>query len=70
MRGTAQWDGDTLVNSWQENVEGKTATYKDSFVNISTTAFRLVSEGSAGGKTIWRVITQYRRLRRRSHNDR
>lgn len=62
VRGTAKWDGNALVNSWQEEINGKPATFKDSFVDISPSAFRLVSEGSSNGKTIWRVITKYRRL--------
>ncbi len=62
VRGTAKWDGNSLVNSWQEEINGKPATFKDSFVDISPSAFRLVSEGSSDGKTIWRVITKYTRL--------
>ncbi len=58
-RGSAKWEGDTLVNSWEEEVNGKTAALKDSFVDISPASFRLVSEGSAQGKTIWRVTTKY-----------
>jgi len=63
LRGTAQWEGKELVNSWEEKVDGKTARFKDSFVDISPSSFRLVSEGSADGKTIWRVITIYERAR-------
>ena len=62
LRGTAKWEGKELVNSWEEKVDGKTARFKDSFVDISPSSFRLVSEGSAGGKTIWRVITIYERV--------
>jgi hypothetical protein len=62
LRGTAKWDGKDLVNSWDEKVDGKTATFKDSFVDISPSSFRLVSEGSEDGKTIWHVITEYKRL--------
>ena len=62
LRGTAKWEGKELVNSWEEKVDGKTARFKDSFVDISPSSFRLVSEGSADGKTIWRVITIYERV--------
>ena len=62
LRGTTKWEGKELVNSWEENVDGKTARFKDSFVHISRSSFRLVSEGSADGKTIWRVITIYERV--------
>jgi len=61
LRGTAKWEGRELVNSWEEEVDGKMATFKDSFVDISPSSFRLVSAGVANGKTIWRVITTYRR---------
>jgi hypothetical protein len=61
LRGTAKWEGKELVNSWEEEVDGKTATFKDSFVDILPSSFRLVSEGSSDGKTIWRVITKYTR---------
>lgn len=62
LRGTAKWEGKDLVNSWGEKVDGKAATFKDSFVDILPSSFRLVSEGTAEGKTIWRVITKYERL--------
>ena len=62
LRGTGKWEGKELVNSWEEKVDGKTARFKDSFVDISPSSFRLVSEGSADGKTIWRVITIYERV--------
>lgn len=62
VRGTAKWEGNELVNSWKENADGKKAAFKDSFVDISRSSFRLVSEGSTDGKTIWRVITKYTRI--------
>jgi len=64
MRGTVKWQGKELVNSWEQVVDGKTARFKDSFVDIQPSSFRLVSEGSSGGKTIWRVITEYTRVER------
>jgi hypothetical protein len=62
LRGTARWDGKELVNSWEEDVGGTSAKFHDSFVDLSPSSFRLVSEGTAGGKTIWRVITRYKRV--------
>ena len=59
LRGTAKWEGNAFVNSWEEEVDGKKAAFKDSFVDFSPSGFRLVSEGSADGKTISRVITKY-----------
>jgi hypothetical protein len=32
-------------------------------VDILPSSFRLVSEGTVGGKAIWRVITKYERLK-------
>ena len=61
LRGTAKWEGQALVNAWEEKVDGKTVTFKDSFVNILPSSFRLVSEGRADGKTIWLVKTKYER---------
>jgi len=61
MRGTAKWEGKELANSWKQVIDGKTARFKDSFVDIQPSSFRLVSEGSSGGKMIWRVITEYSR---------
>jgi hypothetical protein len=66
LRGTAKSEGKELVNSWEEKVDGKTATFRDSFVDILPSSFRLVSEGSADGKTIWRVVTTYERIRERN----
>src|SRR5215831_10758087 len=43
-------------------IDGKPATFKDSFVDILPSSCRLASEGTVGGKTIWRVITKYHRL--------
>lgn len=61
LRGTARWQGNTLVNSWQEDVNGQAATFSDSFTDITPSGFCLLSEGSAGGKLIWRVVTKYSR---------
>jgi len=63
LRGTASWDGKALVNSWEEVVDGKAARFKDSFVDIQPSSFRLVSEGFSEEKVIWRVITEYARIK-------
>jgi hypothetical protein len=61
LRGTARWEGKELVNSWEEDVGGKIVKFRDSFVDFSPSSFRLVSEGTADDRTIWRVITRYQR---------
>lgn len=66
LRGTARWEGKDFVNTWEETVDGKTVAFSDSFINISPSSFQLVSQGTAGGKTIWRVITKYQRM---DHQD-
>jgi hypothetical protein len=59
LRGTLRWEGGHLVNTWDEDVNGKKATFRDSFVDLLPSSFTLVSEGSAEGKTIWHVTTRY-----------
>jgi len=59
IRGTARWEGNSLVNTWIEEDHGKQAAYKDSFVDITPTSFTLVSEGITDGTPVWRVITKY-----------
>jgi hypothetical protein len=61
VRGTAKWEANGLVNSWEEEINGRKASIKDSFVDISPTSFRLVSQGLADGQVIWRVVTMYTR---------
>jgi hypothetical protein len=63
MRGTLKWEGNSLVNSWEKEIKGKKAAFRDSFEEISPSGFRLVSEGKSDGKTIWRVVTTYTRRR-------
>lgn len=66
LRGTGKWEGREFVNSWEEKVDGKPVIFKDSFKDVSPSSFRLVSEGTADGKTIWRVTTKYEREKRTS----
>ena len=35
VRGGARWEGNSLVNSWEEIEKGKRVAYKDSFVDIN-----------------------------------
>ena len=34
LRGTVIWEGKKLVNSWEQTVDGKTARFQDSFVDV------------------------------------
>jgi hypothetical protein len=54
-------DGEEPVNSLEEKVNARTATFKDSFVDIVPSSFSFLSDGSVDGKRIWRVITKYTR---------
>jgi hypothetical protein len=67
LRGTARWEGNNLVNTWEEEVNGKPALFKDSFVDISPDSFTLISEGVSDGTPIWRVTTRYVRGNTRQH---
>lgn len=62
-RGVAHWEGNNLVNTWEEEINGKKVSYKDSFINISPSSFTLVSEGIADETTTWHVTTRYTRLK-------
>lgn len=64
VRGTLRWEGDALVNSWEEHEKGRPVAYRDSFVEIRRDSFTLVSEGVSEGKTTWRVVTKYTRRAR------
>jgi hypothetical protein len=59
VRGTAQWDHNDLVNTWEEEVNGKKTVFRDSFLDISPGSFTLVSEGVSDGVLMWRVVTKY-----------
>jgi hypothetical protein len=50
-RGTSNWEDNAFVNSWQEEMNGNLARFRDSFQDISSGSFKLVSEGSIRGKT-------------------
>jgi hypothetical protein len=54
-----RWEGMSLVNIWEEEIEGKKISFKDSFVDISPSSFTLVSEGLRDGTAVWRVTTKY-----------
>jgi hypothetical protein len=59
MRGTARWEGNRLVNRWEEEDKGKRVAFQDSFVDFSPTSFTLISEGISDKVPLWRVVTRY-----------
>jgi hypothetical protein len=59
LRGTARWEGPNLVNTWEEEIEAKKISFRDTFVDISPSSFRLVSEGLRNGTAVWHVTTKY-----------
>jgi hypothetical protein len=59
LRGTARWEGMSLVNTWDEEIEGKKMFFQDSFVDISPSSFTLVSKGLGDAAVVWRVTTKY-----------
>ena len=61
VRGTARWEGNTLVNTWEEEDQGKRVAYRDSFMDLSLSSLTLLSEGRTSGTTVWHVTTKYTR---------
>jgi hypothetical protein len=70
VRGSARWESNNLLNTWEEEVNGKQVAFKDSFVDISPASFTLISEGVSEGTPIWRVVTKYVRVNKGKHNQR
>ena len=48
LRGTAYWDGDRLVNEYEEPVNGKLTTMRDVWSDISATSHTLTEEHDEG----------------------
>jgi hypothetical protein len=42
VRGTAHWDGGNFVNDYEEVVDGKKMTFRDTFQNITPNSYTLV----------------------------
>ncbi len=42
VRGTAHWDGEKFVNDYEEVVDGKKMTFRDTFQDITTNSHTLV----------------------------
>jgi len=56
-RGTAHWEGNIFVNDYEENVDGKTAKFRDSFVQITPVSHSLVAAIDNGDGTMKTLIT-------------
>ncbi len=57
LRGTAHWEGETFVNDYEEEVDGKMTKWRDSFVHITQTSHSLVAAMDAGDGTMKTLIT-------------
>lgn len=57
VRGTAHWDGDTLVNDYEETVKGAKRKFRDSFARITPTSHALVESMDAGNGTMKTLCT-------------
>ena len=57
QRGTAHWEGNVLVNDWQETVDGKMTKFRDSFVDITPNSHRLVAAIDTGKGSMRTMIT-------------
>ena len=62
VRGTLRWQGNTLINDYDEVIGGKKRKMRDSFVDITPTSFTLVAAVFTQGSE-WQPIitTRYRR---------
>lgn len=57
LRGTARWEGDTLVNEYEETVNGKPLKFQDRFTKTSTGGITLVAGMVRAGKDFQLSIT-------------
>ena len=64
VRGTAHWEGKSLVNDYEETVHGKLTKMKDSFIEITPSAHTLVAAIDSGNGGMKTLITT-RSVRRR-----
>jgi hypothetical protein len=69
LRGTAKWEGTSLVNTWEEEIEGKKMSFQDSFLDISPSSFTLVSEGLGDAGDVWHVTTKYTKQTTKQPSD-
>jgi hypothetical protein len=62
IRGTVRWQGNTLINDYDEVIGGKKRKMRDSFVDISPTSFTLIAAVFTQGSE-WQTIitTRYKR---------
>src|SRR5690349_8708281 len=62
VRGTLHWQGNTLINDYDEVIGGKKRKMRDSFVDISPTSFTLIAAVFTQGSE-WQPIitTRYKR---------
>ena len=56
MRGTARWEGDSLVNDYEQTVKGKKKSWRDSFT-FTPTSHTLVAAVRTGNGTMQTLIT-------------
>jgi hypothetical protein len=62
LRGTACWEGDTLVNEYEDTVNGKQLKFQDRFTKMNTGGVALVAGIVRAGKDFQPLITTiYRR---------
>lgn len=48
VRGTAQWEGQTFVNDYEDMLNGKKMKFRDTFYDITPTSHRLVEAVDTG----------------------
>lgn len=69
VRGTAQWEGNTFVNDYEDVLNGKKMKFRDTFFDIKRDSHRLVEAVDVGNGTMKPLITtmSVRKREGRSH---
>jgi hypothetical protein len=57
VRGTAHWEGDTFVNDYDEEINGKKVKCRDSFVEITPNSHKLIAAMDTGKGAMKTLIT-------------
>jgi len=57
VRGTAHWDGDSFVNDYEEIEHGKVTRWRDSFVQITPSSYKLIAARHNDDGTMTTLIT-------------
>jgi hypothetical protein len=68
LRGTAHWEGDTLVNEYAETMNGRQLKFQDRFTKTSPATISLVAGIDRGGKGFQPLITTIYKRKDQGHD--